>query len=168
MEPSVRGAFRLLGFSVPEPEQYQGEWDVELRQTASGNTAIGEVEGSEGAIDVDKYRQLLDYIEAEALDGKEHKGILIGNGFRLTSPDSPERQQQFTEHALRGAARNHFCLLPTTELFKAVCSVLLAHDNENLKSSIRESILGTVGTWTFFHSAKADIDPGDAAKEASA
>ncbi|HTD24936.1 MAG TPA: hypothetical protein VK738_19955 [Terriglobales bacterium] len=149
LEGEVRAALRLLGFHVKEPEEYTGEWDVDLHEPQSGKTAIGEVEGSEGVIDVDKYRQLLDYIEAESLEGREHKGILIGNGFRLQPLDAPEREQQFSPHALRGAMRNQFCLLPTTELFKAVCAVLETQTDEALKATIRNSILSSVGIWTF-------------------
>jgi hypothetical protein len=149
LEPMVRAALRLLGFVAPDPEEYRGEWDVELHESQSGRTAIGEVEGSEGPIDIDKYRQLLDYVEAEGLDGRNHKGILIGNGFRLTPPDAPERQRQFSDHVLRGAKMHQFCLLPTTELFKAVCAVLETPENEGLKIKIRDSFLTTVGVWTF-------------------
>ena len=159
LEPAVRSALRLLGFAVPEPEEYLGEWDVEVREEQSGRTALGEVEGSEGVIDVDKYRQLLDYVEAEALEGRDHKGILIGNGFRLLAPDAPERNTQFSEHAQRGAARNHFCLLPTTELFKAVCAVLEFPEDEALKATIRESLLATTGPWAFVREESADIAP---------
>jgi len=112
-------------------------------------TAIGEVEGSEGPIDVDKSRQLLDYIEAEAIEGRHHKGILIGNGSRLTPPEAPERVQQFSDHARRAAARFQFCLLPTTELFKAVSAVLESPQDEVLRAQIRRSLLNTVGTWSF-------------------
>jgi hypothetical protein len=149
LEPVVRTSFRLLGFTVPEPEEYDGEWDVELLDEGSGRTALGEVEGSEGVIDVDKYRQLLDYVEAEAQEGRNRKGILIGNGFRLLAPDTPERGEQFSDHARRGAVRNQFCLLPTTELFKAVCAVLEAKDSARLKAAVRNSILATTGVWVF-------------------
>jgi hypothetical protein len=108
------------------------------REGQSPVTAIAEIEGSVGVIDVDKYRQLLDYVEQEALDGRDHKGILVGNGFRLTTPEELERQSQFSDHALRGAKRNDFCLLATNELFKAVCAVLEAADNEALKIRVRE------------------------------
>ncbi len=107
------------------------------------------MEGSEGAIDVDKYRQLLDYIEAEAQEGRDHKGILVGNGFRLLAPDATERQNQFSEHVQRGASRNQFCLVPTTELFKAVSAVLESPENQALKEAIRESFFATTGLWSF-------------------
>jgi hypothetical protein len=149
LEPQVRTALRLLGFTVREPEEYTGEWDIDLTDGQSSKTAIGEVEGSEGPIDVDKSRQLLDYIGAEAIEGRDHKGLLIGNGFRLTPPEASERQQQFSDHARRAAARFQFCLLPTTELFKAVCAVLESPQDEAMKMQIRESLLGTVGTWSF-------------------
>jgi hypothetical protein len=149
LEPVVRSALRTLGFDVPESDDYKGDWDVELHEPRSSATAIGEIEGSTGAIDIDKYRQLLDYIETEFREGRDHRGILIGNGYRLTAPEAPERQKQFTEHVLRGAERNEFCLLPTTELFKAVCTVLETAEDHGLKIRIRDSILSTVGVWTF-------------------
>jgi hypothetical protein len=149
LEPVVRSAFRLFDFKVPEPDEYAGEWDVELHELLSSATAIGEVEGSEGIIDVDKYRQLLDYIQAESLEDRDHKGILIGNGYRLMPLDAAERKSQFSHHALRGAKKNKFCLLPTMELFKAVCAVLETPGDERLKVRIRDSLLSTVGVWTF-------------------
>lgn len=149
LEPVVRSALRLFGFNVPEPEEYAGEWDVELHQASSSETAIAEIEGSTGQVNVDKYRQLLDYVQAEVLEGRDHKGILIGNGNRLSALDAPERQNQFSDHALRGAKKNSFCLLPTTELFKAVCAVLEGPEDEGLKIRIRESLLSSVGVWTF-------------------
>jgi hypothetical protein len=138
-----------LGFVVPEPEEYEGEWDVDLADPGTGRTAIGEIEGSEGVINVDKFRQLLDYFQIEVLEGRVRKGILTGNGHRLKELGDPERQNQFTEKVLRGARQNGFCLLPTTELFKALCAVLESPLDEALKIEIRNSLLSTVGVWTF-------------------
>jgi hypothetical protein len=149
LEKAVREGMRQVGFEVTEPETYAGEWDVQLCDPASAKTAIAEVEGSEGIIDIDKYRQLLNYVQAEALDDRDHKGILIGNGYRLQLLNAPERELQFSEHVLKGAAKFGSCLLPTTELFKAVCAVLENPDNDELKTSIRQSLLGTVGVWNF-------------------
>jgi hypothetical protein len=164
LEPVVRSAFRLLGFTVPEPDEYAGEWDVELHQTQPTTTAIGEIEGSAGVIDVDKFRQLLDYFQAEVLEGRVHKGILIGNGYRLRDLDAPERQSQFSTHAQRGGNQNGFCLLPTTELFKAVCAVLEAPDDEGLKIRIRDSIMNGVGVWAF---ARESIAPASVVSSAA-
>jgi len=149
LEPAVRKALRLIGFEVPEPEEFNGEWDVELRDPTSGKTGIGEIEGSEGPIDVDKFRQLLNYFQSEVLEGRTPKAILIGNGYRTTEPNAAERQQQFTEHVLRGATQFGFCLLPTAALFRALCAVLEAPQDTALKIEIRDSILSTVGVWSF-------------------
>lgn len=156
LEPVVRRAFRLFGFDVPEPDTYDQEWDVALTDPRNEKTAIGEVEGSGGPIDVDKYRQLLDYFQSEVLEGRIHKGILIGNGYRQLELNAPEREAQFSQHALNGARANGFCLVPTTELFKAVCTVLESSADEGLKIEIRDSILATVGVWTFLRGSKSD------------
>lgn len=147
LEPVVRKSFAQFGFEVPE--KWNGEWDFELLDPTTGSTAIGEVEGTDGPVDVDKYRQLLDYFQAEILEGRTRKPVLVGNGYRTKGPDAPERQNQFTEHVLRGAKQNGFCLMPTSELFRALCAVLESPDSEALKKEIRRSILGTVGIWTF-------------------
>jgi hypothetical protein len=149
LEPVVRRAFEKLGFKVLQPEEYQGEWDVDLTDEKSGASAVGEVEGSEGAINVDKLRQLLDYVESEENEGRSRKGILVGNGYRLKRLDETERGEQFTQMAVTRAARYGYCLLPTTELFAAVCAVLESRENEGLKNHIRDSILSTVGPWKF-------------------
>ena len=138
-----------MGFAVLEPDHYEGKWDVDLTEHGSGRNAIGEVEGSEGAVNVGKYRQLLDYVQAEVLEDRVRKGILIGNGHRLTELTAPERQKQFTDQVLRGAKQNQFCLLATSELFKAVCAVLESPLDESLKVQIRNSLLTDVGVWTF-------------------
>jgi hypothetical protein len=49
---------------------------------------------------VDKFRQLLNYVNDKALDSRYHKGILIGNGLQLTALETAERQNQFSNHAL--------------------------------------------------------------------
>ena len=105
LEPIVRKAFSLLGFGALE----EGDRDSVLYD-AGQKVAIAEVEGSTVLINVDKYRQLLDYVEDELGEsGMELKGILVGNGFRLQQPD--QRGDQFSEACRRGAERQRFCLL---------------------------------------------------------
>jgi len=147
LEPIVRRALRELGFNVLEPDEYEGEWDVDLTDPEIGATAVGEVEGSEGSINVDKLRQLLEYVEAEENAGRQRKGILIGNGYRLKAPTAVERGEQFTEMAIKRARGFEYCLLPTIELFRAVCAVLRVPEDQALKKRLRESILSTVGVW---------------------
>lgn len=155
LEPVVRQSLRELGFNVLEPEDYEGEWDVDLTDEGTGASAAGEVEGSEGAINVDKLRQLLEYVEAEENAGRNRKGILIGNGYRLKGLDEPERQEQFTEMAVKRARGFEYCLLPTSDLFAAVCAVLERPGDEVLKKHLRHSILSTVGVWRFGGLTKA-------------
>lgn len=117
LEPIVRQAFRALGFRVEE-----GDRDVVLFE-GDVKLAIAEVEGTLGQVDVDKFRQLLDYVQDELQESSQQvKGILVGNGHRLDAPDL--RGDQFTDHCRRGAETQGYCLLPTTELLKAVCAVL--------------------------------------------
>lgn len=149
LEPVVRQSLRELGFKVLEPEEYDGEWDVDLTDEGTGASAVGEVEGSEGAINVDKLRQLLDYVEAEENDGRRRKGILVGNGYRSKGLDEPERREQFAEMAVKRARGFEYCLLPTSDLFAAVCAVLQRSGDEALKRHLRGSILSTVGVWKF-------------------
>jgi hypothetical protein len=144
LEPAVRRALRELGFKVLEPEDYDGEWDLDVTDDGTGRSAVGEVEGSEGAINIDKLRQLLSYVEAEEDFGRARKGILVGNGYRLKGLNEPERLRQFTEKALREANGFGYCLLPATELFAAVCAVLKAPADEALKAHLRNSILATI------------------------
>ena len=108
---------------------------------------------------------MLDYINSEALEGRDHKGILIGNGYRLTAPGAQERRNQFSNHAQNGAKRNGFCLLPASELFKAVCAVLETPDDEGLKIQIRGSILATIGVWVF---AREEGEPEQAPQASAA
>jgi len=149
LEPAVRQSLRELGFKVLEPEEYDGEWDVDLTDEGTGASAVGEVEGSEGAINVDKLRQLLEYVEAEENAGRKRKGILVGNGYRLKGLGDAERKEQFTEAAIRRARGFEYCLLPTSELFAAVSAVLKSPNDNGLKKHIRDSILSTVGPWKF-------------------
>lgn len=141
LEPIVREAFRLIGFDVPGPDEYEDDYDA-LLYSSEGN-AIAEIEGSEGMIDVYKYRQLLDYVENEYEKGDEFKGILVGNGYRSEDPD--EREDQFTEKARESCLRRRFCILPTTELFKIVQRVMKDPENDETKREIRTRILDTEG-----------------------
>lgn len=145
LEPAVRRAFRILGFNVLQPEEYEEEYD--LYAPEDDLVVIGEVEGTLGQIDIKKYRQLLDYVERESEKGKKCKGVLIGNGYWEEKPE--ERGEQFTSEAILGARRQKFCRMTTFELFKSVCYVLAESSKEEIKQSIKQSILSCEDEFKF-------------------
>lgn len=139
LEPVVRDAFSLLGFTVKEAEPSDG-----LLISDEGE-ALLEVEGKDNkAINIDKCRQLLDNVlDDEKKTQQLKKGILVGNGFRLKNLG--ERTEQFTLRAIESATGNHFCLLTSAILFHLVCQVLEKRDNGELKTQIRKQLLATDG-----------------------
>jgi len=145
LEPAVRRALRILKFTVKEPEEYAGEWDISMVDS-QGRYYVGEVEGPEGAVDFDKLRQLLAYVLEQGKDNPDCRGVLIGNGYRSTPPE--ERPLQFTEHVIKNSEKHDCALVPTTELFRAVCAVL-ANPAPELIQEIQQSIFEARGVWAF-------------------
>jgi len=139
LEPVVRDAFSLFGFTVTDAEPSDG-----LLESGEG-VALLEVEGKDDkAINIDKCRQLLDnVVDDEKKTQQPKKGLLVGNGFRLKDPKG--RTEQFTQRAMESAAGNHFCLLTSDTLFQLVCQVLEDPDNGELKTQIRKQLLATNG-----------------------
>ena len=117
LEPLVREAFNLIGFNVLNPDKYKEEYDLYIKE--KDLTIIGEIEGTDNSlIDIDKYRQLLDYIESEQDKGAKCKGILIGNACKDINP--VERQEQFSQHAITRCENRGFCRITTYQLFEIV------------------------------------------------
>jgi len=145
LEAGVRNAICVLGFRVVE----ECDGDADVYADSDQGFVVGEVEGTSGQVDIDKLRQLIDYHVRMLHDQPGSKGILFGNGHRTCAPS--ERPDQFTEAALAGARRYGFCLVPTCELFKAVCFVLghTGAEAETQKAEIRKSMLDCVGVWRF-------------------
>ena len=145
LEPSVRKAFRILGFDIKEREEYEQEYD--LFAIEGEISIIGEIEGSTKIVDVWKYRQLLDYVEDLKSKGKKCKGVLIGNG--LLEIDPSLRGEQFSGHAIEGCDRQKFCRMTTYDLYKTVSAVLSDPQNPELKNLIKEEILSCEGGFNF-------------------
>ena len=137
LEPLVRDAFKLMEFNVLDSDQYEEEYDLYIKE---GNlTIIGEIEGTDSSlIDVDKYRQLLDYVEAELDKGIKCKGILIGNAYRYKDP--AERQNQFSNHAIKRCENQGFCRITTYQLYELVKKMLSGIEKSDLKK-LREDII---------------------------
>jgi len=138
LEPLVREAFKLIGFNVLGPDKYEEEYDLYIKE--KDLMIIGEIEGTDNSlIDVDKYRQLLDYVEMELEKGRKCKGILIGNAYRIKDP--VERESQFSAHAIKRCEHQGFCRITTYQLFEIVkkkFSDIDVPDLEKLRKDIIE------------------------------
>lgn len=99
------------GYSVQWKEE-SGQHDIEIRNESE--ILIAEVRASNGLVDVDLARQLMDHIQL--VDDKERnkKGILIANAFRSKHPN--ERKESFSRECIDLARRNNYCLINTTQL----------------------------------------------------
>lgn len=144
LEHAIIEALRLLGFSASSYKEADSEFDV-VFSCAEGRL-LGEAEGKDNkAINVDKLRQLSMNIH-EDLQREEvtvpAKGVLFGNGYRLTPPD--EREVQFTEKCIAAAKSSSTALVTTASLFVAVQYLSEQTDAEYAKMC-RESILSGTG-----------------------
>lgn len=159
LEPVVRAAFRLLGCQVLEPDECEKEYEKKcdaILHLPEGSRAIVEIEGKNAdAIHVEKYRQLLDYMDLAITADGDHKGILVGNGFRLLDPEERPPKEQFTDDVKKRAGRKGYCLLTTCELFRAVRITLERPDDEQLKKNIRNGIIGCEGVYQFTEPQKS-------------
>lgn len=144
LELAIVEALRTLGFSAASYKDTESEFDVVFQ--CNEGRLLGEAEGKDSkAVNVDKLRQLSMNIH-EDLQREEvtlpAKGVLFGNGFRLTPPS--ERETQFTQKCISAARSSSTALVPTTELFKAM-QYLVERADENYAAECRKSILQGAG-----------------------
>lgn len=135
LEEAVRRAFEELGFTLTKEDDK--DW------IASSNTgeAILEVTGSDASVDIDKLRQLLNYlIDDYKESGVEKKAILVGNHFANDPPET--RGKPFTEKVVGESGVHSICLLTTLNLFKIVCDI---REGKAKPEGIRRRIFETVG-----------------------
>jgi len=115
LEDAVKAAFKELGLSLAKDDE------KDFVFSGTEERVIFEVTGSEGTIDVDKFRQLLDYLTTENKEGISAKSILVGN-HQIDSPPE-KRGQPFTQKAVAQSKVHDTCLLPTVELYRAIVKV---------------------------------------------
>ncbi len=146
LERAIEKSLKLLGYSV-ETLQIR---DLEIDHVIvgpSGYRMIGESEGKDNnPIDISKFRQLESNIgeDFEREEVKEPaKGVLFGNGFRLSSPS--ERSEQFTQKSLTNARRLGSALVRTCDLYAVAVYLLDYPDNEAFREACREALENTVG-----------------------
>jgi hypothetical protein len=147
LEEIVKKIFTRLGYT-PKPPIHREEYVIEFDK----KIGIIECKGKDKSIDRDDFRQLLDYTKEYDLDSKfEHKGILIGNGWRLLPLQ--ERDKSRTPIFPKGkdgvvdiAAKHDIALVSATGLFKAFCSFL---EGQVKSSDIIETIFNSKGVVDF-------------------
>ena len=145
LEHAVLKAMRLIGFEADSYRDSDSEFDGVLE--CSEGRCIGEVEGRDHrAIDINKMRQLeVNVLEDFSRDevSKPAKGILFGNGYRLTHP-SERPAEQFTAKCVTAAERNGTVLIRTSDLFE-VAKALSDFPDADFATACRETIFNTKG-----------------------
>lgn len=146
LERAIEKALRLLGYTV-EPLRI-GDFEIDhVIVGPSGRRMIGESEGKDSsAIDISKFRQLESNI-GEDFERPEvnqpAKGLLFGNGFRLSLPAG--RAEQFTQKSLTNANRLGSALIRTADLYTVALYLLDQPDDDTFRASCRAAIEDTAG-----------------------
>lgn len=137
LEPVVRDAFQLLGFSLTLDPDSPAVMD------ADGRTAFLEVEGSREAVVEWPYFRLQKRLEKDLLTTRQpKKGVIVVNGNRLTPP--AERGSAYSD-ALRIAAENYrYALLTTEALSDLVREAQRNPDPDSLKR-LRDLVFEMIG-----------------------
>jgi hypothetical protein len=118
LERAILKALRLMGFLAEAFVDGKSEFDAVF--TSAEGRFLGEAEGRDNRpLSIDKFSQLeRNLAENFARDEvTEHaKGVLFGNGYRLTRPE--DRPEEFTEKCVAGARRLGVALVRTRDLFE--------------------------------------------------
>lgn len=153
LEKVIEKSLELLGYEV----QNYREGDLEIDHvivSPEGFRMIGESEGKDNsAISITKFRQLETNInedfERDEISAPA-KGVIFGNGYRLTSPD--EREEQFTDKCLTNAKRLKTALVRTSDLYNVVLYIHNNPKDESFKKACRNTLESTEGEVVVFPS----------------
>lgn len=151
LELAIENSLKLLGYAVKNFRD--GDFEIDhVIESPEGKRLIGESEGRDNAaIGISKFRQLESNIneDFEREDTTEPaKGILFGNGFRLTEPSA--RENQFSQKCLTNAKRLGTALIKTTDLYDVVVYVLDNPSDKKFKEKCRKAIESTNGDVVVF------------------
>lgn len=151
LEPIVRDAFRLLGFTVhddykPEPTS---NIEIDAMIECKYGKAILEIKGTEKSIDLADFAQLTNKtVDDLKITNEPKKGILVGNGFRTIKHPKDRREDIiFGRHVKESAERQSVTLINTVELYELVRSIL---DGDKIdKAKLQQKILESNGICEF-------------------
>lgn len=144
LESAVLSALSILGFEASQYRDGVSEFDA-IFASPEGRL-LGEAEGKDNkAVNIDKLRQLSMNIY-EDLQRDEvtapAKGILFGNGYRLSEPKS--RGPQFTDKCIAAATAMSIGLVRTDQLYEAA-KHLSDNADEAYACACRMKMLNDVG-----------------------
>lgn len=146
LEDAIERVLKMMGFEVSSLRIDDLEID-HIFVSPEGERLIGEAEGKDNsAIDIKKFRQLESNIgeDFERDEVEDHaKGVLFGNGYRLTDP--AERAEQFTKKCLKNAERLGSALIRTSDLYPVAVYLQDNPNDEPFMKACREAIVSTGG-----------------------
>jgi hypothetical protein len=140
LQKRISEALSLLGIANESKDPTGHSQDLEA--SFAGRSFLFEVTGSNGAITIDKGRQLLQWL-SECADPTNSKGILIGNAFRKHAPSArpPSANHRLFVKELEDMANKfHLGLVDVRDIFALVVRKLggeaieAAHICEQLKA----------------------------------
>ena len=151
LERAIAKTLQLLGYEVDTLRIGDLEIDHVI-VSPSGRRMIGEAEGKDrSAIDISKFRQLASNIQEdfarEELDAPA-KGLLFGNGFRLTPLEN--RAEQFTQKSLTNALLHGTALIRTPDLYPVAVHLLDHPEDDDFREACRAVIEDTAGAIVSF------------------
>lgn len=159
LEHAILVALKILGFQAENHREDDSEFDA-VMLGPEGDRFIGEAEGKDDkAINIDKLDQLdrnlkEDFARQDESTAKFAIGVLFGNAYRLTTPDS--REAFFTAKCMIAAKRSHIRLVRTTDLFN-VAQYLDSHADADFAAECRRVIRDCDGEVAVFPPVKPTI-----------
>lgn len=122
LEIIIRKVFTVLGYK-PKPPFYKEEYVIGYEK----KVGIIECKGNEKSIKRKDFRQLLDYLKEYEIDYENnHKGILIGNAWRLKLLEERGKNETpiFPNDVIGIATKQEIALVSTIDLFNVFCKFL--------------------------------------------
>ena len=148
LEEAVIACLKLMGFEANPYQDKESEFDVVFK--SKERIGLGEVEGKNRAVDVNKISQLIRNVgEYIGKYNKENivKGVLFGNACRLEDPS--KRSKQFTDKCITTANQQNIALVCTSDLFY-ISQHLQKHPSDTtFVTKCREVILSSKGIVSF-------------------
>jgi len=149
LEAAILEALRLMGFTANALSDGDSEFDAVF--TGVEGRFLGEAEGKDNrAVNIEKFSQLERNLHEDfekAGVSQYAKGVLFGNGFRLTPPC--DRAESFTDKCFTAAKRTKVALIRTSDMFEPA-RYLKSHEDTDYARRCREAIFAAEGAVVAF------------------